>query len=247
MATTADYLNKLVGQKNALADNLVTKGVTATHDETLETLVPKVLNISSGSGGGVLSSSELYTGTEYNEVTKSISELKTEIIDYLGFGNDGDFIPCNNDGTLGFGIGSSISQHYGETRTSVGATSLREQYTTIIKTENVFAFKHSNIEIHIIAKNQNGEYILLWLYGGQYKITTSSMTTGWIAYTSPILTNARYTITSMGGLVDNSTFINLYYVLSSRTNEYSDHFVNFNGKIFRLFGQSGQQFAVKMN
>lgn len=51
MATTADYLNKLVTQKNALADNLVTKGVTATHDETLETLVPKVLDISSGSGG----------------------------------------------------------------------------------------------------------------------------------------------------------------------------------------------------
>lgn len=47
MATTADYLNKLVDQKNALADNLVTKGVAATHDETLETLVPKVLEIKS--------------------------------------------------------------------------------------------------------------------------------------------------------------------------------------------------------
>ena len=45
MATTADYLNKLVTQKNALADNLVTKGVTASHDETLETLVLKVLEI----------------------------------------------------------------------------------------------------------------------------------------------------------------------------------------------------------
>ena len=48
MATTADYLNKLVEQKNTLADNLVTKGITATHNETLETLVPKVLNITSG-------------------------------------------------------------------------------------------------------------------------------------------------------------------------------------------------------
>ena len=48
MATTAEYLNKLVEQKNALADNLATKGVTATHDETLETLVPKVLEISGG-------------------------------------------------------------------------------------------------------------------------------------------------------------------------------------------------------
>lgn len=49
MATTVDYLNKLILQKNALADNLVTKGVTASYDETLETLVPKVLNISGGS------------------------------------------------------------------------------------------------------------------------------------------------------------------------------------------------------
>lgn len=46
MATTAEYLNKLITQKNALADNLVTQGVSATHDETLEILVPKVLNIS---------------------------------------------------------------------------------------------------------------------------------------------------------------------------------------------------------
>ena len=51
MATTTDYLNKLVTQKNTLADNLVTKGVDATHDETLDTLVPKVLEISSGGGG----------------------------------------------------------------------------------------------------------------------------------------------------------------------------------------------------
>lgn len=246
MATTAEYLNKLVEQKNALADNLVTKGVTATHDETLETLVPKVLEIS-GDGGGVLSSSELYTGTEYNEVTKSISELKTEIIAYLGFGNDGDFIPCNTDGTLGFEIGVTISQRYGETRTSVGSTALRTEYTTIIKNEDIFAFKHGNVEIHIIAKNQNGEYILLWLYSGQYRITTSSATTGWIHYTAPIITNAQYTITSINGLIDNSTFINLYYILGSKTNEYSNHFVNFNGKIFRLFGQGGQQFAVKMN
>lgn len=51
MATTADYLNKLVEQKNTLADNLTTKGVSASHDETLETLVSKVLEISGGSGG----------------------------------------------------------------------------------------------------------------------------------------------------------------------------------------------------
>ena len=53
MATTAEYLNKLITQKNTLADNLATKGVDATHDETFETLVPKVLEISSGGGVGI--------------------------------------------------------------------------------------------------------------------------------------------------------------------------------------------------
>ena len=64
MAATADYLNKLVTQKNTLADNLVTKGVTATHDETLETLVPKVLEISGGGGesGLQLDENALFTG-----------------------------------------------------------------------------------------------------------------------------------------------------------------------------------------
>ena len=65
MATTAEYLNKLVTQKNTLADNLVTKGVEATHDETLETLIPKVLSISGGggSGGGLqLDENALFTG-----------------------------------------------------------------------------------------------------------------------------------------------------------------------------------------
>ena len=51
MPTTADYLNDLVAQKNALAENLNTKGVSASDTETLNTLVPKVLQIS-GDGGG---------------------------------------------------------------------------------------------------------------------------------------------------------------------------------------------------
>ena len=53
MATTADYLNKLITQKNTLVDNLVTKGVSATQDETLETLIPKVLEISGGGSEGI--------------------------------------------------------------------------------------------------------------------------------------------------------------------------------------------------
>lgn len=70
MATTAEYLNKLVTQKNTLADNLVTKGVSASHDETLETLVPKVLEISGG-GGGDIYPIDTKTGLPYGDVTVS--------------------------------------------------------------------------------------------------------------------------------------------------------------------------------
>ena len=69
MATTADYLNKLVAQKNALADNLVTKGVAATHNETLETLVPKVLDISGGSEQLGIYPLDPQTGLPYGDVT----------------------------------------------------------------------------------------------------------------------------------------------------------------------------------
>lgn len=48
MPDIADYLDDLVTQRNALADNLVTQGVTATHAEKLNSLVPKVLEISGG-------------------------------------------------------------------------------------------------------------------------------------------------------------------------------------------------------
>ena len=48
MATIAQQLTELVNQKNALAANLSTKGVTASSSETLNTLVPKVLDIQTG-------------------------------------------------------------------------------------------------------------------------------------------------------------------------------------------------------
>ena len=49
----SDYLSKLNGLRNKLADNLVTMGVAANHKESLSVLVPKVLDISQGGDGGV--------------------------------------------------------------------------------------------------------------------------------------------------------------------------------------------------
>lgn len=48
MATISQQLTELVNQKNALAENLTTKGVEASSSETLNTLVPKVLEIQGG-------------------------------------------------------------------------------------------------------------------------------------------------------------------------------------------------------
>lgn len=45
MSTTADYLAELIAQKNALAQNLAAKGVTAAQSERFNTLVPKVLEL----------------------------------------------------------------------------------------------------------------------------------------------------------------------------------------------------------
>lgn len=48
MALTEKYLNQLIADKTALANNLTTKGVTATSEETFTELVPKVLDIPTG-------------------------------------------------------------------------------------------------------------------------------------------------------------------------------------------------------
>ena len=49
----ADKLNELITQRNNLADNLNTMGVSASQSETLTTLVPKVLDIQAGGGSEI--------------------------------------------------------------------------------------------------------------------------------------------------------------------------------------------------
>lgn len=70
MATTSDYLTQLQNDKATLVDNLTTKGVTASDDETFTELVPKVLDISSGGDVVITDASYLfYNGarTDYLE------------------------------------------------------------------------------------------------------------------------------------------------------------------------------------
>ena len=137
MATTVDYLNKLILQKNTLADNLITKGITASYDETLETLVPKVLNISDGGGDGntVLSFKNenlLLTATPYTssniEILQTDSKVTITVPDgsspqWFKLFNDIDFkintfykISVNTFGYGRIGISNSSSNPHNNSR-----------------------------------------------------------------------------------------------------------------------------------
>ena len=61
MPTIAEQLTELVEQKEALADNLTSKGVASSHSEKLNTLVPKVLQIE---GGGIDTSDATATAND---------------------------------------------------------------------------------------------------------------------------------------------------------------------------------------
>lgn len=63
MPTIAEQLQELINQKKSLASNLNTKGVTASEDEKLNTLVPKVLEIPT-SGGGIDTSDATATAND---------------------------------------------------------------------------------------------------------------------------------------------------------------------------------------
>ena len=97
MITTAEYLNKLIEQKNTLADNLAEKGVDATHNETFETLIPKVLDISSGSSTQL----GIYPIGEDSRPTGSVTVIEgtTSLYQYI-FSNDANVVSVKLPQTL---------------------------------------------------------------------------------------------------------------------------------------------------
>lgn len=82
MSTTADYLNKLSQERDSLANNLTTMGVTADTTEALDTLVPKVLTIPTSGGGGGIEPSILITWiTYYTDFIAGVSTFN--FLDYV--------------------------------------------------------------------------------------------------------------------------------------------------------------------
>lgn len=98
MATISQQLTELVNQKNALAANLTTKGVEASSSETLNTLVPKVLEIQ---GGG--------ENNKFGQlVDRSITTITAEDLGDITSIGDNAFNSCINLQSVDFGTNSSL-------------------------------------------------------------------------------------------------------------------------------------------
>lgn len=111
MPTIEEQLKELVKQKNALVDNLNNKGVSATTDEKLNTLVPKVLDITTGGGtdtsdATITSSDVLYNKIAYGADGKVIGTIPIQ--------TSKNYTPSKSEQTIPAGYYSEDQKIYGD-------------------------------------------------------------------------------------------------------------------------------------
>lgn len=87
MSTTSEYLQQLQTDKQNLVDNLVTKGVSATSNETFTSLVPKVLDIQSGGTDAEITDASylFYNGTRLDYLNELLNLCKNVTSTYQMF------------------------------------------------------------------------------------------------------------------------------------------------------------------
>ena len=98
MTTIADYLTALDKQRRQLAANLTVKGVPASASEKLNTLVPKVLEIS---GGESPSTTVLYDATHRDKVSLLYNDTIYSVADFTAL--HADFCSEKNSYALNYG------------------------------------------------------------------------------------------------------------------------------------------------
>lgn len=87
MNKISKQLQEVVNQKKQLATNLNIKGVSASQDETLNTLVPKVLSITSGGGDVKLGTKEITADGEYYAYEDGLDGYSSVNVNTLGDAN----------------------------------------------------------------------------------------------------------------------------------------------------------------
>ena len=158
----ATYLTALDRDRDALAANLTTKGVPASSSETFTTLVPKVLDIPSGGGGGVniqnvtsaIGSGNVSTVAGYNTFAKMFTKLTVSDITLNWGGNSNGFyygwagIGANieeltYDG-VSFETGGKIIAHQMETLPSLKKLTVKNSGTSV--SLQTFLIMHTAIQ-----------------------------------------------------------------------------------------------------
>ena len=98
MATIEQQLTELVNQKNTLVNNLNTMGVEAATSETLNTLVPKVLDIETGGDSG---------GVNSAIIERTLTEITVD--DLAGVTKIGDYAFYRYETLLSITIPDSVT------------------------------------------------------------------------------------------------------------------------------------------
>lgn len=124
MALTEKYLNQLIADKTALANNLTTKGVTASSEETFTELVPKVLDIQAGGN-------EITKGFIVNEFDENGFATDVTIVGITKIPDYYFAYACKNTGWLSK-IGANL--HFSNDVNSIGINAF-ESCTNLLITE----------------------------------------------------------------------------------------------------------------
>lgn len=157
MATISQQLNELINQKSQLAANLNTKGVVATSNEKLNTLVPKVLEIETGIDtsdataissdikegktayvNGVKITGDAYTrGTVDAVVDGKKHYLKAGFYEGINIPEDADLLPENiRSGVEIYGTTGTL-ENLDTSDATATAAEIREGYTAYVNGQKI--------------------------------------------------------------------------------------------------------------
>ena len=125
MSKMTDQLTELINQKKQLATNLNVKGVSASENETLNTLVPKVLSIVGGSGDVKLGSKQITEDGDYYAYEDNLDGYSNINVSVLGNSNFiSSFIGTGNSIKMSIKMLGDVPDYAFQNTTKIGEIDL---------------------------------------------------------------------------------------------------------------------------